>query len=883
MADASPHAAITRARGPAALDVMALVEQAMIRLRELAGNTWTDHNLHDPGITMLELACFALTEVAYRCTLPIEDILASPGHAVEEQFHRCRTILTNRPLTANDLRKCLIDLPGVRNAWIEADESACLYLDLDRSELSLTAPAHPRWRRFHLKGLQRVRIDFMPDHDTDAKRQQTAAQVRETLERNRNLCQDFDIVQVEEQWFALCAEVDLDSDADVTETAAMIVRAVAQILTPGVANYSLAQMLTRTCADGTPLSADSIFEGPQLLNGFIPDDELAASQLPSELRLSDVIGAVMDVAGVRSVIDLRLTPLQKRAGPSLPIDDAWRVPVKLGSIPRLSEVAGRLVLRKRGLPVGAWTLADMPDAVRTRLAALQEAARITLETGRVEDLPVAAGRSRALADYRSFQMDFPEAYGLGAVGLPGNTDDRHRAQVLQLKAYLLLFDQVLADQLATLAHAKQLLSVADTALKAIAERFQGDHPHTLATQLVTSIVDHERLYPPVGAATSPDTVLANHTESPAEATRRAHRLLDHLLARVAEDFAEYAAVMGSAFMVEPSRLVADKCRFLTDVATLGSERGLGWYQRASTADELWDSTNVSGLEQRICRLLGIADSTRRNLSADSIDVHCEVDATPGDEFRWRVKHSGTHKILLSSSTRYPAAEAAREAMAIAIERAQEPAGYERLTSVDGRFYFNIVAEDGAVIARRIEYFADAATMESAISRLITYLRERYSGEGMYLIEHLLLRPTRPEDPLWRPVCTNSSGGDCGDDPYSQRLHVVLPAYAGRFKHMEFRRFAESVIRSEVPAHLMPTVCWVDAAHLAVLEKAYREWIELHTGASSSDRAEKIQALIDALAGASNVYPQRELTECDGEDMQPHFILGQTSLGTGPSG
>ncbi len=34
-------------------------------IQELSGHAWSDFNLHDPGITILEHLCFAITDMAY--------------------------------------------------------------------------------------------------------------------------------------------------------------------------------------------------------------------------------------------------------------------------------------------------------------------------------------------------------------------------------------------------------------------------------------------------------------------------------------------------------------------------------------------------------------------------------------------------------------------------------------------------------------------------------------------------------------------------------------------------------------------------------------------------------------------------------------------------
>ena len=122
--------------------------------------------------------------------------------------------------------------------------------------------------------------------------------------------------------------------------------------------------------------------------------------------------------------------------------------------------------------------------------------------------------------------------------------------------------------------------------------------------------------------------------------------------------------------------------------------------------------------------------------------------------------------------------------------------------------------------------------------------------------------------------------DCAeDDPYSYRLHILLPAYAGRFQQIEFRRFAEQVIREETPAHLLPKICWISREDMTAFETAWRAWLDVQAGVDTTGRAQKLQALIDALYAVKNVYPSQKLHECDALPTQSKFILGQTALGS----
>src|SRR5215475_308574 len=101
-------------------------------IAQAGSRLWTDYNVHDPGITILEALCYAITDLAYRMGWSIEDILtpevpsADPTEPYPHQaFFTARKILTVNPVTPNDLRRVLIDLDRVRNAWVLCKECAC--------------------------------------------------------------------------------------------------------------------------------------------------------------------------------------------------------------------------------------------------------------------------------------------------------------------------------------------------------------------------------------------------------------------------------------------------------------------------------------------------------------------------------------------------------------------------------------------------------------------------------------------------------------------------------------------------------------------------------------------------------------------------------------
>jgi hypothetical protein len=191
----------------------------------------------------------------------------------------------------------------------------------------------------------------------------------------------------------------------------------------------------------------------------------------------------------------------------------------------------------------------------------------------------------------------------------------------------------------------------------------------------------------------------------------------------------------------------------------------------------------------------------------------------------------------------------------------------------------INAEDGTAVAQS-PGFADMAARDAAIATTKAFFRDRDTREGFFVIENLLLRPLASGEPSLR-ACIEPGCDDCAGEVYSYRIHIVLPAFAGRFNDMNFRRFVEQIIREEVPAHILPKICWIAEAQMEELQTAYREWLEVLDGTvAASDRGPKLSALVDVLTRIKSVYPIQKLIAC-GDGSEDKFIIGRTALGTKP--
>ncbi len=135
-------------------------------IEQLSSSIWTDYNIHDPGITILELLSYAITDLGYRTSIDLKDLIAEPETKVpkanpdRQGFFTAREILTINPWTNADYRKLLIDIDGLKNAWLQCKECACndllIYAKCSASKLQYEQTEHA----VIIKGFFDVLVEF---------------------------------------------------------------------------------------------------------------------------------------------------------------------------------------------------------------------------------------------------------------------------------------------------------------------------------------------------------------------------------------------------------------------------------------------------------------------------------------------------------------------------------------------------------------------------------------------------------------------------------------------------------------------------------------------------------------------------------------------------
>jgi len=896
-------------------DYFFLKKKGLEYIEQLSSNLWTDYNSHDPGLTILEMLSYAITDLAARINLPLENILAPEDPAakkIEEQFFNAAQILPSKPVSEGDYRKLFIDIEGVKNCWIKAYEKT-IYVDCKKDELAYNPDSlKTNSSNFKMQGLNALIVDFdeldKEIYSTEILKEKKYNKIKTAIKNlyhnNRNLCEDLaEVSKVETHAISVCASIDVHPEADEELVHAKVIRVVDNYFSPSVKFYSLQQMFDKG------YTSDQIFEGPVLENGFIDPVELQAAKLRTEVRLSDIMQLIMDVEGVNVIKEISINDCDHyNENP-----DVWLICVDSGKKPiRCKDSAYSYF--KGVLPVNINTAKVDQYLKELELAEKEEQSK----AGENREIEIPAGVYLNTSETTTIQNDFPDTYGIGESGLPSRVETARKSQAKQLKAYLLFFDQILATYFAHLGKVKDMLSV-DNQLK-----------QTYFTQAVNDIKDFKELVKHYDIS-DPDALTRELLSGLDQNIERKNVLLDHLLARFSEKFSDYAFLMKELYgSYAEQAIVNSKEVFLSEYGEILDDnqqvvnkgisnwRGTAFNYLKQKPQDLWNTTNVAGVQKRIARLAGIKDYSRHNISKSFVEVYDLIDSAGIKVYRWRIRNRA-NKIILSATEDYKTPGLAENEMYLAVVKIidtpesviltafeekvideQEIGNFEIQVSKSKKYSFDIINPEAdanstdRIIARQFTYYNSQNALKEAILSIVKFMTTDFTEEGMFMVEHILLAPdvsTKDQIPInqFMPVCTDDCTSCQPVDPYSFRLTVVLPGWTYRFLNPDFRNFMEVLIRKEIPAHILARICWVghrkndvedDKNEMLQFEKAYHAFLLAKAKQGKAQSSGKLKKLIKILSELNSIYPAGKLIDCEDEEdtLKGRIILGRTNIG-----
>lgn len=529
------------------LDWSALVNEGRSCLEGLSGSGWTDFNAHDPGITILELVAYALTDLGYRSAHSIADLMAGsaplPGPARS---------LTTRAVTLADMRRAGLDVAGVRNVWIEPSAAAGLKLRFTEGsgDLEFEETHSGDSGKLELRGVHRVLIEKSSREDLAGADLARAVALR--LHSERGLGEDFESFTVlDPHAVVVAADLEIDDPARAESILLDVYSKLEAYMSPQVARSSVSGLRL------AGLASDEIYDGPLLERGVVAD-AAASEARRTILHLSDVVAILASVSGVRTTRRVRLGASLDDA---LGAPTAWSLPIDDGQVSVFDVQSSRIRLMSAGAI--ALDSSARPDLAATFASRSRD--RAASDVAAMDDDPLPLGRDRNLMEYRPLRYDLPLAYGVQPGSLEPAAPPPRRAAANQLRAYLAIIDSLIANLFAQLSGAKDLLSPAPARRQSYFA--QAAEPASSEAPILSAGFDQDALQdlvePPGGAS----------------ATSRRNRFLAHLLARFGETVPAVprpvAGALDGTGEDEDHRLLDCREAFLGSISELGSGRGSG--------------------------------------------------------------------------------------------------------------------------------------------------------------------------------------------------------------------------------------------------------------------------------------------------------------------
>ena len=755
---------------------------------------------------------------------------------------------------------------------------------------------------FLLNGIYTILVEL--EDDWDARSLEVKQNVLSKLHRYRNLGEDFcpDIKVVEKQPIGICSNIEIEQNADPVKVLALIYQAVEEYLSPSVRFYTLQEMMDKyatfslnatsfedlseallpakiitdlqTLEDkeyvgiekylpliqqtiGEPAfeeyaalifrhtqkkyNADPVYQGPLLEHGFLDEKELATAQFRHTVFKSDLYQVILGVEGVVNIKTLILDKCRQEDGTKGIKEDNWCLSFECDCLPELDHFCSKF-----SFTTGS-TFFQVDPVLAIEHFDMLPMKGIKINRSGSMDIPVPRGVYHGeLKNFTSVQVDFPMTYHVGKEGISSKEPPLRKAQMKQLKAYLLFYDQILANYLARLEQVREMLSIdVATGNDNPTHLYQPLYDVPFVKELLLDFKPDEQSWEEFMA--DEDNAYVAALKSLTEGSElnkqlRHNRILDHLLARFGEQFTDYTLNFYQFEKpIEEKKADIDnladwmscKKSFLQNLPTIGSQRARAYNYKAlplANNTHVWDSENVAGVKKRVSALLCLEDSTRHTITCQpgfvTDIISKKVQRTR--RYQFVVKETEESKeILMLSTAQYKTKKAANQACQRFINQAAELNKFGVVANSIGSFIVGFWETDNRetnnallISGQMFEEEEDAIAMLEEIKAIT---KSNCCDDSFHLVEHILLRP-RDEHykQLLKPMCC------CLDrlDPYSFWVTIIVPEWVDRFRDPDSLYLFEQTIRWEMPAHVAIRICKYDQETMFDFETAYYKWLVL---------------------------------------------------------
>jgi len=786
-----------RAQAPDPLGFDALRLHAITAAQQASGELWTDFNLHDPGVSLLEALCFALTEDLFAARQPVPQLLGlqpqdDPAAWARFGLHTPQTLLPCHPCTDRDWQSWLLqELPHARHLHMQAQRDA----------------------RGRATGLWRMTLQGQSGAADEQQSLRTKA--LQAYWPQRTLGEDLDGPPqvLRPRWVELEVSLLLEGHRDVCELLAELLQRCDDCISARLPEGLPAPL-------GTPVDV----EGP-LGRPLTPAEDLWLDQDPDFLYVSDLARYLQGMPGLKAIDTLRL-----HLAPGEPADPLDAVPAPPGSV------------RRRGRD---WALRlrwpDNENQVRRWWTLTREAGPVPV--------PVQA-LLQTLSDRRRLPLRLPssstttpqasEAPREPLPALPALRRDHYAASA----ALPPLYRQALLD------HARHqpglqgqwhgYLSLLEQGLNQVqVQREQLPHLYALdedgTRSYWTSLPGDDQLAGIEALYHLPREQLEAAPWIDEDQLSRRHRVLDYQLALHGESL-DHAGLQALPCYFTPHawpvHLLRLKRQFARRLMRLGRQRGIG---ADLSLPMLGQADNTPPLQERVSLMLGLAQTHSRRLSgswqgrglpapeetpAPQADANTDIDI---ESTGYVLRAPADAQPVLNPTAKRRTTDWPRLRRAMPVLRnalpapllraAVRPELFQWAPTAGGQLWLgpdekdrHWLLVDGATHAQSQDH---ARALHEAACQL------QATGEGLHLVEHLLLRPLSASAP---PQTASA------DDRAAAQVTLVFSGWTARGADPRFRNLAAQIVAREAPAHLRCRLLWLDAGQMEAFETAWQAWL-----------------------------------------------------------
>ena len=380
-----------------------LQRQTLDEVQRLSGKVWTDYNAHDPGVTLADIANYALAELDYKLGFGVADSLTETGRpfdAARFGLFPPVDVYATSPVTEDDYRRMLLaTVPGLENADVRCDPETGAYT---------------------------VRVLLSPFDGSDGD--ETVRQVEEAFHSRRNLCERLGKVEIiRPDILDFETELEIEPGEDATEVLARIYRHILRYLSGAVS------LLTPGSRPAEGVSPEAWLEGSEdTLRAVLPVQEYTEHELYKQL------------CGIKGVDRFRTCYLTKDGIPQTRLSGPYslRIPKERKDFGHIRMYCGKTEAKID------------PDRFLERLEGfhLLRGQSLNRKQRGKENLSAwsrPSGTGHDVFTHAPIAGDFPDCYRLA----PG------QKQPSSFEAYTRLYDRVIQNGLDELKELPRLLSL----------------------------------------------------------------------------------------------------------------------------------------------------------------------------------------------------------------------------------------------------------------------------------------------------------------------------------------------------------------------------------------------------------------------------------------